>query len=944
MGMPTALLATKLYMPPSRPELVPRPRLIEQLNQGVQRRLTLISAPAGFGKTTLVSAWIKETGIPAAWLSLDAEDNDPARFLAYLVAALQSVEDGLGAGLTDSLLSAAPPTREEVLTTLINQVDALTRGLLLVFDDYHLITAEAVHEGVAFLLEHLPPQVRLVIATRADPPLPIARLRGRGQLTELRQTDLRFSPEEAAAFLKQVTTLDLTTEDVAALTARTEGWISGLQMAALALQSAVSTEAQDSPQISSLVQAFTGSDRHVLDYLVEEVLQRQPEHIQTFLLQTSILNRLTGRLCDAILDEPEQRAEPVSKEATDPLLYMQSPSQRVLHQLEAANLFIIPLDNERRWYRYHRLFADLLHKRLQQFQPERIPILHERASAWFEENDLPSEAIRHALSAGDLDRAADLIEQAAEATLNRVELTTFLKWIDALPDDLVLARPSLALYHAWALMWSGQPLDMIESRLHDLDKDSTTPPHKVATLRSFIATWQGQLARASDMAEEALERLPEDESFLRTLATWNLGMAHLMRGDLETGAQILENLARIGQRAGNAMAAVSALSHLAEIEMSQAHLFRAREIYEQALTLAQDRHGRRLPIAGMPLIGLGELHREWNDFEAAERYLKEGIELVQRWGAFAALDGYIALARLRQAQNNAQGANAALNTAQQIAVQFDLTELDDLLVALHQVRLWIAQGELPAAIHWLQERGFLLDQAQEATLDPLREQRASFPDLSCLEGEVFPYLQLQRYECILAARVLLKQSRPGQALALLDLQAELITEQGRRTSRRMIEVQNLRALVFFAQGEIAPALDALRRALFIAEPGGYVRMFLDEGEPMVQLLRHAASSGISPEYASKLIAAGEDEAQDRAAKSPHPRVHTMATQPLIEPLSERELDVLRLLATGMSNPEIGEELFIATSTVRSHLKNVYGKLNVHKRWDAVHRAEELGLL
>ena len=942
--MPTALLMTKLYMPPSRPELVPRPRLIRQLNQGMEGKLTLVSAPAGFGKTTLVSVWIRETGMPVAWLSLDAEDNDPARFLAYLVAAFQSVDESLGKGLVESLQSSQPPTREDVLTTLINQVDALGIRLNLVLDDYHLIAATAVHEAVAFLLEHLPPKIHLVIATRADPPLSIARLRGRGLLTELRQSDLRFSLEEAASFLNQVTSLDLSTDDIAALTARTEGWISGLQMAALALQSAVSTEGGDAPQISSLIRAFTGSDRHILDYLVEEVLQRQPEQIQTFLLQTAILNRLTGPLCDTLLDMPEWRSELAPEGATEPFLHVASPSQRILQQLEAANLFIVPLDNERHWYRYHRLLADLLRKRLQQSQPERVPVLHQRASAWFEENDLPSEAIHHALSAGDLGRAADLVERVAEETLNRAELATFLNWIDALPNDQVLARPSLALYHAWALMWSGQPLEVVESRLQDLDRDTTTPPTKVATLRSFIATWQGQVSRASELAQEALDRLPEDESFLRTLATWNLGIAHLMRGDLDSGAQILGRLAIIGQRVGNPMAAVSALSHLAELQMSQAHLGQAKEIYEQALVLARDRQGRRLPIGGMPLIGLGELCREWNDFEASERYLSEGIELVKRWGEFAALDGYIALARLRQAQNDPERANAALRTARQIAEQFDLTELDDLLVAIHQVRLWIAQGELQPAAHWLQERGFSLDQTPRTALRRSAEAGTPLPDVSCQDQEMFTYLQMQRYECIVAARLLLKQDQATQALALLEPQAQMIEEQGRHVSRRMIEVQNLKALAYLAEGEIESALDAIEEALSIAEPGGYVRMFLDEGEPMIQLLRHAASSGIAPEYASKLIAAAEQPAQGTPEAALRPHAQTMVTQPLVEPLSEREMDVLRLLATGLSNPEIGQELFIAASTVRSHLKNIYGKLNVHKRWDAVRRAEELGLL
>jgi LuxR family maltose regulon positive regulatory protein len=739
--------------------------------------------------------------------------------------------------------------------------------------------------------------------------------------------------------------LHLSTEDVAALTARTEGWISGLQMAALALQSAGPTPAHDTQQMSSLVRAFTGSDRYILDYLIEEVLQRQPEGVQSFLLQTAILNRLTGPLCDAILDKPERPPESEQEEAKDPLLHVPSPSQRTLHQLEAANLFIMPLDNERQWYRYHRLFADLLRRRLQQLQPQRVPILHQRASAWFEDHDLPPEAIHHALSAGDLDHAADLIEQVAEATLMRAELVTLLNWIEALPDELVLARPSLCLYHAWALMWSGQPLEVIEARLRDLDKDTTTSSAKVGTLRSFIATWQGQLSRASDLARAALEELPEDESFLRTMATWNLGIANVMRGDMDAGIQLLDNLAKMGQRMGNAMTAVNALSHLAEIQMSQACLTQAKEIYEQALRLAQDQQGRRLPIAGMPLTGLGELHREWNEFGLAERYLTEGIELAKHWGAFAALDGYIALARLRQAQNHPEAAKAALETARRIAVQFDLTELDDLLVAIHQVRLWIAQGELQAAVRWLEDRGFRWDKVQETIVERSAQANASLPDLGCLDEEDFLYQQLQRYECILAARVLLKLDHPAQALAFLKPQVELIEEQGRHISRRMIEVQNLRALAFFAQGEIEQALQALEQALSIGQPDGFIRIFVDEGEPMIQLLRHAASRGISPEYTSKLIAAWEEQAHvDAEIAPPHPRTDALSKQPLVEPLSERELDVLRILATGRSNPEIGQELFIATSTVRSHLKNIYGKLNVHSRWDAVHRAEELGLL
>ena len=954
------LLTTKLYMPPIRPELVQRSRLIEQLNEGLHRKLILISAPAGFGKTTLVSAWIKDCGTATAWISLDESDNDPARFLAYLVAALRTVNQELGKGALSALASPQPPDEEALLTALINDINALPGGLILVLDDYHLITAKPIHSAVSFLLEHLPPRMHMVITTRADPPLPIARLRGRGQLTELRQTDLRFSLDEATTFLNQVMGLGLLDGDITALTSRTEGWITGLQMAALACQAALTAHGPDTGQLANFVQAFTGGNRFVLDYFVEEVLQRQPEQIQSFLLQTAVLDRLTGPLCDAVLDIQHAQwdfgpgeAESLPSTVQVPISNLQSPSQQILDQLEAANLFIIPLDSERRWYRYHRLFSDLLRKRLRHMQPDREPILHGRASAWYEQNGLLAEAIDHTLSAQDYERAADLIEQVAEATLMRSEITTFTGWVDLLPDELVQARPSLCLSHAWALLWSGQPLETIEARLQAVDTEGDANSIRSIPMRAFLATWQGRVSRASDLTREALEQLPEDESFLRSIAAWNLGMSYMLSGDFEAGTQIFDQSIRMAQQTGNVMIAVSALCHLADLNMSQANLTEAKALFQQALQLATDEHGQPRSIAGMALIGLGELAREGNDLEAAGRHLLAGIDKIRQWGEFGALDGYLALARLKQAQGDQAGARELLRKAEQIAIQFDVTEFDDLLVAMHQVRLWLAQGNIEAAVRWLVDRGYSLDKAQDPGLSRAprsleKRDRGAKADVGLpAAGEQGGLLgqQLRRYESLLLARTLLLLGRSSEALPLLDAHAAMLERHGRGKSRRMIEVQALKALALQALGSLDQALASLEAALAIAEPGGFVRILVDEGEPMLQLLRQAATRGIAPEYTSKLVAAFEPPAYGApAATSAEPQRQPPLVQPLIEPLSERELEVLRLLATGLSNPEIAQRLYIATSTVRSHLKNIYGKLNVHRRWDAVHRAEELGLL
>ena len=892
--MTAPLLTTKLYIPPSRPNLVPRPRLIEQLNAGLHlgRKLTLISAPAGFGKTTLLSEWIAscerlEPVVRFAWVSLDQGDNDLARFWAYFIAALQSIHADIGEAALAMFRSPKPPPVEAFLTGLINEITAAKLGpFVLVLDDYHLIKTQSIHDALAFLLDHLPPQMHLVVATRADPPLPIARLRGRGQLTELRLTDLRFTLDEATEFLNQVTGLGLATDDVATLAFRTEGWIAGLQMASLAMQARISMQGRE--DTASFINAFRGSDRYILDYLVEEVLQRQSDTVQAFLLQTSVLDRLTGPLCDAITG--------------------QGDGQTTLETLERANLFIVPLDNERQWYRYHRLFADLLRQRLLQSQPDQVSTLHRRASEWHEQNGFMGEAIEHALSAEDLERAAHLVEQAAEATLMRSEAATLLRWVDALPDELVRARPTLCLFHAWALLLGGRPIEQVESRLQNVDKDADLAG-KAASLRAFVAIFQGQVERAVELSQEAMEQLAEDDLFLRSIATWMLAISDMMDGDLVGGTQTLGEIAKKSQEAGNVMIAVMTTCTLAEMHMTQGQLGQAQAVYHQALELATDAQGQRLPIAGMALIGLGELEREWNNLETAERYLTKGIEQIEFWGEIGALDGYIFLAYVKQAQGNAAGAADAIQKAQQLAVQFDATELDDVLAGAHQAYLFALQGNLEPARRWIEERKLTVD----AALAELEEQIRSGLSGHSRRWRTIEYLTL--------VRLLNAQAQHDQALAILDL-LEKISEQYGLTGR-VIRFQVLEALTYQAQDDSTQALAALERALALAEPEGYVRVFADEGEPMAALLRQAAGRGIAVEYTSKLLTGLETKEAALSSVTRH--------SSLVEPLSEREMEVLRLLQTTLSTPEIAEQLIVSVNTVRTHVKSIYAKLGVHRQ-------------
>jgi LuxR family maltose regulon positive regulatory protein len=881
----TPLLTTKLYMPPVGPRWVPRPHLIQQLEEGLHlgQRMTLVSAPAGFGKTTLLSEWLRQADRPVTWLSLDDGDNDPTRFLAYLIAALQKIDPAIGQSAQATLQAAHPLPMEPLLTTLINDIVATAEPFILVLDDYHVIEAPAIHKAVSFLLDHMPPLdqgMHLVVATRADPPLPLARLRGRGQLTELHAADLRFTSSEAGLYFNDTMALDLSAEHVEALEQRTEGWIVGMQLAALALQGTLSLHGQEN--VAGFVQAFSGSQRYVLDYLTEEVVNQQPREIQTFLLQTAILDRLSGSLCDAVTQG--------------------RGSQQVLEALEASNLFLVPLDEERRWYRYHHLFADILRQRLERGRGDLVPELHRRASEWYEREGLIAEAVGHALTCGDFERAAHLIEEAGWATFTRGEMTTILGWIAVLPHHIVRANPQLGVLHAWAMAKSGD-LDGTERSLREFEGDDIRG--EVTAVRAYVAGVRGDLSQAVELSQRALALLPAENLVVRAIVTQNLGVAYHWSGDPAAAIRALTEAVALSRAAGQSFQTLTAMAILGRAYEMQAALRQAMEIYQQALELGTGADRRPAPFACMAYVGMASILYEWDDLDAAKQSTLEGVRLSELGGFIAYhIFGHTLLARVCEAQGDRGSALAQIEQAERLGQGIDYALVTALATEL-RVRLWLAQGDRLAAARWAQER----------PLQPADELDAA-----------------SEIEQMAVARMLIAQDRPEEALSLLATLLEAAQAAGR--SAHVIKVRALQALAFQAQGNDGRALSALERALSLAAPEGYVRTFVDEGEAMARLLRRALTEGITVDYAARLLAAFGESPQ---AASP-------AAQALVEPLTEREMEVLRLIAVGLSNREIGDELVVAVSTVKSHINHIYGKLEVKNRTQAVARARTLGLL
>ncbi len=913
--MSAPILATKLYIPPPRSKIVLRPRLIERLNDGLSSgcKLTLISATAGFGKTTLVSEWVAGCGRPVAWLSLDEGDNQTAGFLAYLVAALQTIAANMGKGVLAILQSPQPPPIESILTALINEITSLPDNFILVLDDYHIVDSKPIDNALAFLLEHLPPRMHLVIATREDLQLPLSRLRARSQLTELRAADLRFTPAEAAEFLNRMMGLNLSEADIAALEARTEGWIAGLQLASLSIQGRSDT--------AGFIQAFTGSHRFVLDYLVEEVLQRQPEQIRSFLLQTAILDRLCAALCNAVTERED--------------------GKQTLAALERSNLFLIPLDDQRQWYRYHHLFAEVLRARLMEAQPGQVSSLHQRASAWYERNGLRSDAIRHALAAQDFEGAAGLIELAwPAAEQGSIQPAAWLGWVKRLPEELVHARPVLSVWYAYALLGIGN-MEAAQARLNDAERwlepaDSMkikleTPSIKmvvadkeqfqslaaaIAVGRAYIAQALGDIPDTVRYASRVLELAPEADHYRRGQASMLLGMTHWAGGDLEAAGRVFADYTMKLRKAGNLPDAIGTSVVLADIRLALGHLHEAINTLEQLLQFVMDQ-GEPIPLDAADLYrGLSKLYLEQGNLEAAAQQLQRGRELGEKvQHPVLRYRLCIDQARLKTAQGDLEGALALLDEAERLYIRSPLPDFCP--ISAMKARIWVAQGILAKALEWVRAQGISVDDAPG---------------------------YLREFEHVTLARVLIARYKSDRETGAIHAATGLLERllQAAEAGKRMgsvIEILVLQALAHQAQGNITPALVSLERALTLAVPEGYVRIFVDEGEPMAQILSEAAARGIMPDYISKLLAAFQAEAQTSKDIPDLP-----LAQPVIGPLSQRELKVLQLVAQGLSNREISERLFLALSTVKGYNQKIFDKLQVQSRTEAIARARELGLL
>jgi len=904
------LVETKLYLPRLRRSLVARPRLSGRLLRGSDARLTLISAPAGFGKTTLLTAWLAAAATDdrsVAWLSLDHGDRQPATFWTYVITALQTALPDVGAGVLPLLQSAQPPI-ETVLTSVLNDLSATPNDVAVVLDDYHLADGPDIRDGMTFLLEHLPPHVHLVISSRADPLLPLARLRARGELVEVRAADLRFTPDEVAAYLNDVIGLNLAPDDIAALEGRTEGWIAALQLAAISMQGRT--------DIRGFIAQFAGNDRYIVDYLVEEVLQAQPDPVREFLLYTAVLDRLTGPLCDTVTGRDD--------------------GSQLLITLERANLFLVPLDDRREWYRYHHLFADVLRAHLLAEQPDLVPVLHQRASLWYERHDLTEEAVRHALAARDFDRAAHLMELAAPAIRRHRQEAVLFGWLRELPDAAVRRSPVLSVFSGYMLMVSGD-LAGFEGRLDDAERalaavpDGDSPPwadtrelqtlpSTIAIYRASIAQARGDVAGTAEYARRALDFAGPNDHLARGGALGFLGLAAWATGDvtaaLETFAQAVASL----HAAGNLVDQLSSTVLLADMWLAAGRPSRARQLYQGALRLAEA-HGGRVARATAELhVGVSEIYLEIDDLESANRELQVAGAL----GDSAAMSEsryrwFLAMGRVADAEGDPLAAITLLDQAQQLY-------LPGLYPAVRPIpavkaRVWIRRGDLALAADWALERGV------SATDD------ANY---------------LNEFDHLTLVRLLIAQYRLDhntgtldQAAGLLDRLANAAETSGRAGS--LLEIRLLQALAHHARGHQQQALQSLDHAWAGSpEPDGYVRLFLDEGAQMIELLRAVDQLGDAGGHARRVL--GHRTSRDGDASGPPQHRALSLTLPSAEVLSERELQVLRLLNSELSGPQIARELFVSNNTLRTHTKHIFTKLNVTNRRAAVRHAREDGLI
>jgi len=926
------LLATKLSALPIRNGLIPRSHLIQRLETGLHCKLTLVAAPAGFGKSTLVSSWLHDGQQPFAWLSLDDRDNDSVQFWNYVVAALQTLHDDLGRDAKAMLRESEPPSWRVLVTTIINDLvtllpraEAVDSPLVLVMDDYHAITNPVVHQSLEFLLDHLPPSLHLVITTRVDPPLSLPRRRSRQEVHEVRASDLRFGTEEVTEFLNGVMHLGLSAPEIAALEARTEGWATSLHLAALSVQQ------HEDP--SDFIASFTGDDRHVVDYLIEEVFKHQPEHVQRFLLRTSIFERFCGPLCDAILGDGETRSV--------------RDAQGMLEYLEQANLFLVPLDNRREWFRYHHLFADLLRSRLHRLHKSEVEGLHRRAGAWFESQSLVDEALHHILAIKDHAWAARLVERVGETALwEQGAAKTVHRWLEALPEEAVRARPKLCLLYAWPLYNQGR-LETLDSYLLSAeapfnqptgsrDGQGETATHlaeeqaadeqqgiealrvmsEVTTLRALAALRRGAFSEALKLTEDALTRVPTHELRLRGILTYALGQVNFRRGEMKAAQTAFTKAAALGWTSKQPLMAVASLVYVILTLALQGCLREADQTCRQLEQRLIEQGRTDIPMAATLYVFKGWFLLERNDLQAAAEQAVEAVERSKPWANDRSIFSYVMLARILNAQGDIDGAHRALDEAAKIEQQLQYTRFRTNMppVKAYRARLHLAHGDVAAAARWTREEG----------LSPHDE--VSF------QHEV---------EHLTLARVLMAQNQAGDALGLLKRLRQAAEAGGRFL--RVLESRVLEGLALHAQRKTDAALDVLEEALRQAEPEGLVRVFVEEGLPMARLLYLETTQEVVPEFARTLLGVFTETTEMRNV-GPRKRERAAIPSDLIEPLTERELEVLALIAEELSNQEISDRLFISINTVKTHVRNIYGKLGASRRSQAVGQAQALGLL
>jgi LuxR family maltose regulon positive regulatory protein len=889
------LLKTKLFKPQYSDRFVSRQRLVDLLEQGIHCKLTLISAPAGYGKTTLLSDWISKSELPTCWVSLDSQDNDLRRFLAYIIASLQTIDIGVDEQILNSYTIQQANQLTAYLIALINQIAASDRRFSLVLDDYHRIASPEVHEVLVYILDHLPPKMNFVIAARADPPLKLAQLRAQGALCEIRAADLRFTTEEAVNFLSRRMSLELTPKDVTTLTQKTEGWAVGLQLAGISLSK--------HPDSHTFITAFAGNDRYIADYLADEALSRQPAHIQSFLLQTSILDRLSAPLCDAVTGR--------------------AGSQSILATLENSNLFILPLDSQRKWYRYHHLFQDLLLQRLRQnCQPGALPALHSQASRWYSDRGMIIEAIQHAFEADDMRRIVRLIEANIFTMLDQGAIRLLLGWLDSIPENLKPGRPWLCVAQAFVLIYAGEleagesALQLAEGALSNLETiEALRMEGYIRAIRAYSCWMKGMGEQARDLVTRALALIPEEEHSLRAFANMVLGGAQIQCYNFEEAAQALRLSIDQARSYGNDHIHILASSHLVYLKHLQAEFKQAEQICRQIISYYEGGKVRTSPAIAQIFTLMADVFAKRHELDLALALAKKGLDISKQWNQIDTMTvSYIHLTEILISRGEFNRAAEVLEEIKALSLQVSPWFKD--IIEETGAKIDLASGNIPAAVRW----------AGEASLD---------------HGDEITPTRRNTYHTY--ARVLFAEGKISEASQLL----ERLIEQAEDTGSKgyLLGLFPLKSLVLSELGDQEEALKVLVRALELAEPEGYLRGFVQLGDRLVPLLRQAFEAKIKPAFVVEILEAiAGKETIRQGIGAP-----TIDGKPgdgdgMLEPLSQREIEVLEWMAKGCTNQEIAGELILSLHTIKSHARNIYGKLGVKNRTEAVARARLLGLL